>query len=129
MSNPDPRRELATLETCDTYLEFGVCTCYPKCEPTSAPDPLAAVKHRIAELRGLVFGISSDALAKLPELERRLITETRAHLAEYDRAERTAGVCRCGHTTADHRNNDWSSCQFKGCDCAGFLARGEGGHG
>jgi hypothetical protein len=29
-------------------------------------------------------------------------------------------VCGCGHSVADHRNNDWTSCQHKGCDCAGF---------
>jgi hypothetical protein len=30
-------------------------------------------------------------------------------------------VCKCGHTTIDHRDNNYSSCQVKGCDCAGFT--------
>jgi hypothetical protein len=28
----------ATLETCDTFVEFGHCTCWPKCEPNADDD-------------------------------------------------------------------------------------------
>jgi hypothetical protein len=95
MPNPDPRRELATLDTCDTYLEHGFCNCWPRCEPSRELDEpsvcLAAIERRVDELREAVAGIDDERLATLPELERRLITETRAHLAEYDRAKRGEG--------------------------------------
>jgi hypothetical protein len=117
MPNRDPRRALATLETCDTYIEHGVCTCWPKCEPsarsapdidywglTDAPDPdddddddvavldqLATFELRVHELRCLVAGYDDERLAKLPAAERRLIEETALHLVEYDRAKRGEG--------------------------------------
>jgi hypothetical protein len=102
-ANPDPRRELATLETCDTYLEFGVCTCWPKCVPSAPAAPLDTpgaqawhaqldFERSVGELRAAAAAVSDEQLAKLPELERRLITETRAHLAEYDRAKRGEGA-------------------------------------
>jgi hypothetical protein len=45
----------------------------------------------VDDVRAAVASISDEQLATLPELERRLITETRAHLAEYDRAKRGEG--------------------------------------
>jgi hypothetical protein len=94
MPNPDPRRELATLETCDTFLEFGVCTCWPKCTPSAPsamPDPVSWLELRLHELRSLVAGYDAARLAELPAPERRLIEETQLHLAEYDRAKRGEG--------------------------------------
>jgi hypothetical protein len=60
-------------------------------EPHEPADPLATLELRIGELRGIVAGMGEAYLATLPEHERRLITETRAHLAEYDRAKRGEG--------------------------------------
>jgi hypothetical protein len=40
--------------------------------------------------------------------------------SECDGSRTGCHPCGCGHTTADHRHNDWSSCQVKGCDCAGY---------
>jgi hypothetical protein len=68
------------------------------CWPDTAPDEIAVLDQlatfelRIGELRGIVAGIGEAYLATLPELERRLIIETRAHLAAYDRAKRGEGT-------------------------------------
>jgi hypothetical protein len=53
--------------------------------------PFAVLEQHINELRSLVQSIDDAALERLPAHERQLITETRRHLAEYDRAKERGG--------------------------------------
>lgn len=81
----------ATTDTCDTFIEFGCCNCYPQCLPGTPPDSLVTLERTIAKLRSVVAGMSDEKLEQLPAAERRLIAETRAHLAEYDCAKAGKG--------------------------------------
>lgn len=61
------------------------------CWPDAEPDPLAKLERDIARFHAIVRSISDADIAKMGELEQRLLRETRAHLAEYDRAKRGEG--------------------------------------
>jgi hypothetical protein len=105
MPDRDPRRELATLETCPPCDRCGVegcplaftgdgyvCEgCWPDAGDNALPDPISQLELRVHELRCLVAGYDEARLATLPAPERRLIEETALHLAEYDRAKRGEG--------------------------------------
>jgi hypothetical protein len=45
----------------------------------------------VDNLRDAAAAVSDEQLATLPELQRRFVTEVRAHLAEYDRAKQEEG--------------------------------------
>ncbi len=81
-------------------LEGWYCDGCPHSAQCKLPEPHdtdglpTTLELRIHELRCLVAGYDDERLASLPALERRLITETRAHLAEYDRAKAGKGPSR-----------------------------------
>jgi len=77
--------ECVACDSCGELRPFRYAGVKHLCE--RCWDPIATLELRIHEMRCLVAGYDDERLATLPAPERRLIEETRLHLAEYDRAK------------------------------------------
>jgi hypothetical protein len=104
----------------------------------AAGSPTGAAREQLSQLLAHVRSVRTWILGvEMPRAERRAPLSERidARKRVLARARKAATsplgvvsaiahkleVCKCGHTTIDHRDNDHSSCQVNGCDCAGFT--------